>query len=296
MRNRFALGNMAFTFINGLFMLVVGIATLYPFWNIAAIAFNDSMDSLRGGIYLWPRQFTWNNFEIIFSNDQLFHSAFNSLLRTVVGTVIGVLCAAMLAYTLSRREFVLRKSFNSTLMISMYVNGGLIPTYILIKNLGLTNHFIVYLLPGLVSAFNIIIVRSYFDGLPEALVESARIDGANDTQILFRILFAISLPVLSTIALFTAVSHWNSWFDNYLYVSNVRWSLLQYELMKILTSSVNEVTANAAGHIDGAKIKSTTPESLRAAMTITVTVPILFVYPFLQKYFIKGVTIGAVKE
>jgi putative aldouronate transport system permease protein len=238
------------------------------------------------------------NYEIIFSNPQLFSAALRSLLRTVLGTALSVTFTTMLAYTLSRREYVLRKAINLILVLSMYVSGGLIPFYLLIKQLHLTNTFGVYIIPGLIGAFNVMIIRSYFDQLPEGFAESARIDGANDAQILFRVLVPISLPVIATITLFVSVGHWNSWFDNYLYNTSPHLSLLQFELMKILLQSVSQLTggASATGHIDVGTMTSTSPESIRATMTVIVTMPILFVYPFLQRYFIKGITVGAMKE
>ncbi|NIK71225.1 MULTISPECIES: carbohydrate ABC transporter permease [unclassified Paenibacillus] len=289
-------GDVIFSACNYILLLLLGIGTLFPFLNLAAISLNDAGDTLKGTIYVWPRVFTLENYGTIFANDGLAAAAVRSVIRTLVGTVLGVLCTAMLAYALSRKEFFLRKPFNVILIITMYVNGGLIPFYLLVKNIGLMNHAAVYILPMLIGVFNVIIMRSYFEQLPEGIVESARIDGASDFQILFRIVLQISLPVLSTITLYIAVQHWNSWFDNYLYASrNENLNLLQYELQKILISSVNQVMS-ANTHIDATDARRTNPETIRAAMTIIVTLPILLVYPFLQKYFVKGMTFAAMKE
>jgi len=296
MNYRKSASDVVFQGLNLLFLFVLGFITLYPFWNLLAVSFNDSLDTLKGQVFFWPNQFTLDNYAIIFQNESLFGSALRSVLRTLLGTVLSVGCTTMLAYTLSRREYVLRKPINLILVVSMYVNGGLIPMYMLIKNLGLTNTFAVYIIPGLIGVFNVIIMRSYFDQLPEALVESARIDGASDIGVLFRIILPCSLPVLATVTLFVAVGHWNSWFDNYLYNNKDSLSLLQYELMKIMTKSTTEVTSNALAAMDHEKLRQTSPQSIRATMTIIVTFPILFVYPFLQKYFIQGITVGAVKE
>ncbi|MCM3627896.1 carbohydrate ABC transporter permease [Paenibacillus glycanilyticus] len=293
---RRSIGDVIFSALNYILLLVLGIGTLFPFLNLAAISLNDAGDTLKGTIYVWPRVFTLENYSTIFANDGLAAAAVRSVIRTVVGTALGVLCTAMLAYALSRREFFLRKPFNIILIITMYVNGGLIPFYLLVKNIGLMNHAAVYILPMLIGVFNVIIMRSYFEQLPEGIVESAKIDGASDFQILFRIVLQISLPVLSTITLYIAVQHWNSWFDNYLYASrNENLNLLQYELQKILISSVNQVMS-ANTHIDATDARRTNPETIRAAMTIIVTLPILLVYPFLQKYFVKGMTFAAMKE
>ncbi|GMK43543.1 sugar ABC transporter permease [Paenibacillus glycanilyticus] len=293
---RRSIGDVVFSTCNYILLLLLGIGTLFPFLNLAAISLNDAGDTLKGTVYVWPRVFTLENYSTIFANDGLAAATVRSVIRTLVGTVLGVLCTAMLAYALSRKEFFLRKPFNVILIVTMYVNGGLIPFYLLVKNIGLMNHAAVYILPMLIGVFNVIIMRSYFEQLPEGIVESARIDGASDFQILFRIVLQISLPVLSTITLYIAVQHWNSWFDNYLYASrNENLNLLQYELQKILISSVNQVMS-ANTHIDATDARRTNPETIRAAMTIIVTLPILLVYPFLQKYFVKGMTFAAMKE
>ena len=283
------------------FLLYAGLAgfslfTLYPFANILAVSLNDKLDTIRGGIYLWPRVWSWQNYSEIFASPNLLGAFLLSIVRTIVGTALGILCTALFAYALSAKEFMYRKVLNTMLVVTLYVHGGLIPTYLLIKNLDLMNTFWVYILPMLVSGFYIIIMRSYFETLPEGLIESAKIDGASHFQTLFRIVMPVSLPVLATITLFVAVQHWNSWFDNYLYTSREQsLSVLQYELMKILLSAMNQ-SAGQQAHIDATTVNISNPQSTRAAMTIIVTVPILLVYPFLQRYFVKGMTVGAMKE
>jgi putative aldouronate transport system permease protein len=240
-----------------------------------------------------------NNYLEIFKSDLLLLAFRNSVLRTVVGTITGVLCCAMVGYTVSRKDFVARRWFSLMLAITMYVSGGLIPDYILIRNLGLFNSFLVYILPALVSVWNVFVIRSYIDGLPDALQESARIDGANDLVIFFRIILPLCLPVLATVALFTAVGQWNSWFDTYLFNnSNKSLTTLQYELQKILTyASVQFSAADDIRSIEQMQKKIVvTPDSLKMAMTIVTIVPILFVYPFVQRYFVTGMTLGAVKS
>ncbi|MDQ8739001.1 carbohydrate ABC transporter permease [Paenibacillus sp. LHD-38] len=288
----------SFDTLNYIFLAIIGFATLYPFINLLAVSFNDPLDTMRGEVYFWPNQFTLDNFKVIFQEDALYMATLRSVLRTVVGTLLSVACTTMLAYTLSRREFFLRKSINLLMIISMYVSGGIIPSYLLIKGLSLTNSFWVYIIPGLISVFNVIIVRTAIEQLPEGLIESARLDGASEFQVLFRVVIPCSLPVLATIVLFTSVGHWNSWFDNYLYNTRDNLNLLQFELMKVLLQSTSQMVNNASstGYIDNETVKNITPEAIRATMTVVVTFPILLVYPFLQKYFIKGVLIGAVKE
>ncbi|CAI6078248.1 carbohydrate ABC transporter permease [Cohnella sp. JJ-181] len=288
-------GDYAFNSLNYVVLTLLGFATVFPFLNLLAISLNDTLDTMRGGIYFFPRKWTLLNYEIIFRENGLLMAGVRSVIRTVLGTALGLFCTTLLAYALSRREFFLRKQLNVVLVLTMYINGGLIPTYLLIRNLHLMNNFAVYILPLLISVYNVIIMRSYFEQLPDGITESAKIDGATDFQVLFRIVLQISLPVLSTIALFIAVMHWNSWFDNYLYASrNQNLSLLQYTLQKVLIQSANEIVSDN-GHANVQAIRNN-PESIRAAITMVVTLPILFVYPFLQKYFVKGITIGAMKE
>ncbi|GBG07339.1 hypothetical protein PAT3040_01887 [Paenibacillus agaridevorans] len=296
MRSRTKVGDSIFNVFNNTLLLLLGIATLYPFLNLLAVSLNQSLDTMRGGIYLWPRDFTLDNYRLIFSNDRLFDSAALSVLRTLIGTGLSVICTIMVAYALSRREYMLRKSLNAIIVVSMYVNGGIIPIYLMIKNLGLTNTFAVYIIPGLIGAFNVMIMRSYFDQLPDGLVESAKLDGANEWQTLFRVVMPISLPVIATITLFISVGHWNSWTDNFLYNSKESLTLLQYQLMQILMQTTEQVSGGIGSGTDDAILNFTTPQSIRATMSMVVTLPILFVYPFLQKYFIKGMTLGAMKE
>ncbi|MFD0961445.1 carbohydrate ABC transporter permease [Paenibacillus chungangensis] len=294
MRKR-SLGGALFQTCNVTFLMLLSMVTMYPFLNLLAISLNESLDTLRGGIHILPRAFTLTNYELIFQNPRLFTASWLSVARTVLGTVLSVGATIMVAYTLSRREYMLRKWLNTIIVVSMYVNGGIIPYYLLIKSLGLTNTFLVYIIPTLLVAFNVMIMRSYFEQLPEGLIESAKVEGANEFQILMRVVAPVSLPVIATITLFVSVQHWNSWMDNFLFNSRESLTLLQYELMKILLHSTEQINATP-GNVDDALMRMTTPQSIRATMTIIVTVPILFVYPFMQKYFIKGMTLGAMKE
>lgn len=276
-------------------MILVAIITIYPFLNVLAVSFNDANDTVKGGIHILPRKFTWQNYKEIFSGtSKLTHGFIISVLRTVVGTGVGVIASAMVAYTLSRRDFMFNKAVAVLFVLTMYVGGGLIPEYMLIRNLGLVNKFAVYILPGLISAFNVIIIRSFIDGLPEALQESAKIDGANDIIIFFKIILPLCVPVIATVSLFIAVGQWNSWFDTYLYAkSNDGLTTLQYELMKVMDNA--SASAKVDPHSLTARTVNSNPESIKMAITMVTTVPILLVYPFLQKYFVSGMTIGAVK-
>ncbi|OPJ65124.1 carbohydrate ABC transporter permease [Clostridium oryzae] len=277
------------------FVIVI---TIYPFLNVLAISFNNSMDTVKGGIYILPRKFTLANYQEIFkSSSKLPHAFVISVLRTVIGTVLGVISTAMLAFTISRTDYVFRKPVTVIFVLTMYVSGGLIPSYMLIRDLHLINKFAVYIIPGLISAYNVIVIRSFIDGLPYALQESAKIDGANDLTIFFKIVLPLCVPVIATISLFIAVGQWNSWYDTYLYAREKQsLSTLQYELMKVLQNSQQSsfVDNNTAAQL--AKQNTVNPESIKMAITIVATVPILLVYPFVQKYFVTGMTLGAVKS
>ncbi|APO47743.1 carbohydrate ABC transporter permease [Paenibacillus sp. FSL H7-0942] len=289
-------GDKLFDIFNILAMTMVLVVTLYPFLNVLAISLNNSTDTVRGGIYLWPREFTLQNYKTIFQYDGLLQGLQISILRTLVGTVLGLISSSMIAFTLSRPDFGLRKFVSTTLALTMYFSGGLIPVYILMRDLNLIGTFWVYVLPGMISAFNVFIIRSFIDGLPYSLQESAKLDGANDFTIYYRIILPLCKPVLATIALFLAVGQWNAWFDTYLYNgSKAHLTTLQYELMKVLQSTQQGSGAGRNANDMAQQMTQISPESIKMAITIVVTVPILIVYPFLQKYFVGGMTLGAVK-
>lgn len=277
-------------------VFVVTIATLYPFLNVLAISLNDSTDSIKGGITVFPRVFTLKNYETIFAYSGLLTGFKISVLRTVIGTVLGLLSASMLAFTLSRVDFQARKFVSTFLALTMYVSGGLIPFYILIKDLNMMGTFAVYVLPSLVSAFNVFIIRSFIDGLPYALQESAKLDGANDFTIYWRVIVPLTKPALATVALFLAVGQWNAWFDTYLYNgSKSGLTTLQFELMKVIQSTTTNADSFRGRNMTEV-MAQISPESVKMAITIIVTVPILLIYPFLQRYFVKGMTLGSVKS
>jgi putative aldouronate transport system permease protein len=296
-RIRRSTGDLVFDICNYVFLTLLMVVTLYPFVNQIAISFNSATDSLKGGIYLWPRVWTLENYKYVFKEATIFHATLISVLRTVLGTVLTVLSSAMVAYTISRPDYVLRKFVTIAFVLTMYVNGGLIPTFLLMKNLGLINSFWVYIWPGLIGVFNLIIIRSFIEGLPEGILEASRIDGAGDFRTFFSIVLPLSTPVLATVSLFSGVYQWNSWFDVMIYnSSNIKLSTLQYELQKILQNSNAATTAASAFANSGnAGAAQVTPLSIRATMTIVASAPIIMVYPFLQKYFVQGMMVGGVK-
>jgi putative aldouronate transport system permease protein len=297
MKLRIKVGDIVYYFVLYSMMTIVAVVTIYPFINILAISLNDATDTLRGGINLWPRQFTLRNYETVFKFPSLATAAIMSVLRTVVGTAAGIVCTAMLAYTLNQKTFILKKIVSFMLLITLYIGGGIIPDFFLVRSLGLMNNFLVYIIPGLISAWNVIIVRAFMEGIPESISEAARMDGANDLVLFFKIILPLCAPVIATIGLFIAVGQWNSWFDTFLYCNNAKsLTTLQYELMTIMK---NVQTASNADVFRGGMERGMTmitPEAIRAAITIVATIPIVFVYPFVQRHFIKGIKVGAIKE
>ena len=284
-----------FTVFNTIIIVLFVVITLYPVLNTLAVAFNDGTDALRGGIHIWPRMWTMNNFTTVLQKENLLTGAKISVLRTVLGTLFSLFLNAVLAFIISRKEFVFQRSLSLFWVITMYVNGGLIPVFLLYKALGLTNSFWVYVIPGAISCYNMLVIRTYMNNsIPNSLVESAQIDGAGYTTIFVKIISPLCKPVYATVALFCAVGQWNSWFDAMLYNRmSDKYTTLQYELMKLLSSVTNQGTSaeamkNAAGAV--------TPTSVRAAATILTMLPIVCLYPFLQKYFVQGLTLGSVKE
>ena len=201
-------------------MLLLAVVTLYPFLNTLAVSFNAGNDTIRGGIYLWPRVWSLQNYKAVFVSGTIYNAFWVSVARTVIATVISLFLTSMLAYTVSRREYVFRKPITIIVVLTMYFNAGLIPYYFLIKDLNLLNKFLVYIIPGLISAFNMIVIRTYMQQLPDGLIESAKIDGAGDFRTFLCIVLPLCQPVLATVALFIAVGQWNSWFDTFLFASS----------------------------------------------------------------------------
>lgn len=282
----------AFDMVTYTFSIVFMLIILMPFMYLIALSFNDGMDALKGGIGLWPRKFTLENYKVILEEASLARASFVTVLRTVVGTATSLLMTGLVAFCLTRTNLIGRKFYLVVFILPMYIGAGLIPTFLTYKTLGLTNSFWVYIVPNLVWAYNIIIMRTFFDGLPKALEESAFLDGATEFQIFFKIFIPLSMPVIVTIGLFNAVWQWNSWFDTVMYIRGNQWdtlsSLLAHMLMEQQTNFISDMKL-------AKRAVSLTPEVLKAAMTVVTALPIMVVYPFLQKYFVKGVMVGAVK-
>ena len=289
-----SLGDRIFEICNTIFMVAFVVITLYPVLNTLAISFNDGIDTVRGGIHLIPRKFTLQNYYTVLHKQNMVTGAYITVLRTVVGTFLALATNALLAFIVSRKRFLFKSQLSLFWVITMYVNGGLIPVFLLYKNLHLTGTFWVYVIPGTVSAFNMLVLRTYMVGLPDSLEESAQLDGAGYMTVFVKIISPLCKPVYATVALFVAVGQWNSWFDAMLYNRmSDKYTTLQYELMKLLSSVMQQ-----SGSADSARnsANSITPASIRAAATIATMLPIVCLYPFLQRYFVTGLTIGGVKE
>ncbi|BCJ75148.1 sugar ABC transporter permease [Catellatospora sp. IY07-71] len=286
-----------FTTLNTTFLLALAALMIYPLLNTLAISLNDGNDAVRGGIGIWPRVFSLQNYNVVFNMTTIYQAFFMSVLKTVVVVATNLIFTSMLAYALSRKEFIFRRSITLIFVLTMYFDAGLIPNYLLIRDLGMLNSFQAYWVPTIISAFNLIVLRTYMKSIPDEIIESARIDGAGEFRMWWQVVMPLCKPALAVVGLFVAVGSWNSWLDTLLYNSGDQaLSTLQYELQKLLASSMNagmnSVAATGSAQSGG---QVTTPIALRSTITMVAAVPILFVYPFLQKHFVSGLVIGSVK-
>lgn len=296
-KKKTSLADKIFVAFNTLFMIAFVVITLYPVLNTLAISLNDGIDAVRGGIYLWPRKFTLNNYKTVLTKQNMLQGAYITVLRTIIGTLLSLVTNALLAFVVSRKRFMFKSQLSLFWVITMYVNGGMIPIFMLYRNLHLTGTFWVYVIPGTISAFNMLVLRTYMQGLPDSLEESAQLDGAGYWTIFIKIISPLCKPVYATVALFVAVYQWNSWFDAMLYNRmKGEYTTLQYELMKLLSSVMQQSGSAANASAAGASSAAVTPVTVRSAATIATMLPIICLYPFLQRYFVTGLTIGGVKE
>jgi putative aldouronate transport system permease protein len=280
-------------------LVVLSFVTLYPFWNSLVISFNVGSDTALGGITFWPRAFTLENYEVVFKDDRLIQAFLISVLRTVVGTFLSIAFTAMFAYGLTKRALLGRKFFMIMCIVTMFFSGGLIPSFILIRGLHLIDTFWVLVVPGIIVVWNLIIFRTFFQELPDGLEESAKIDGCNYIRTFFSIIVPISGPVIATLSLFTAVGLWNDWFTASIYINNPQLMPIQTLLNQIINSNaMSEQLSSAGGEASEfvRQLKGVSTKSLVMATMMVTTLPIIMVYPFLQRFFVKGVLIGSLKE
>lgn len=281
--------------VNYILLAIVGFVTLYPFYYIVVCSFNDGVDLMRGGIYFWPRKFSLASYKQFIEDSSWINAFFVSVARTVVGTLISVTVTCIFSYGLSRKKLMFRKYYIMAVIITMYFSGGLIPYYVLLRNLGLLNTFWVYVIPGTVNTFFTVTGINFFNSIPESIIESAYIDGAREFQVFRRIIIPVSLPFIATLSLFVAVGHWNSWLDSAYYVRDKNLQTLAYKMMTTLNKIMAQSSdANAAGQVSTAN--TTTNFTIQATAMVISMVPIMCVYPFLQKYFVQGMMLGSVKE
>ena len=286
-----SLGSKIFDVCNIVFMLALIAVTLYPIYHIFVVSISDGHAVMRGEVNFWPVGINLNTYRLILQDPAILHSYGNTLLYTSVGTAINLLFTIICAYPLSKKEFYGRSFFTILIVITMFFSGGLIPSYLLIQKLNLINTIWALVLPGAISAWNMIIVRTFFQGLPSELFESARIDGSNEFGILFKIVLPLSVPVITTIGMFYAVGHWNSFFPALIYLDEKT----KYPVQIILRSMVIEGNMSEQSQSLSGEFASITSTNIKYAVIIVVIVPILLIYPFIQKYFVKGVMVGSLK-
>jgi putative aldouronate transport system permease protein len=282
-----------FDVVNGLVMFLFGVLCLYPFYYVVIYSLSDPQEAAKG-LFLFPAGVTLENYASVFGASDILHAAFISVARTVVGTVGTVACSGLFAYGVSKEALPLRRLIYRATVLTMYFGIGLIPLYLTYRAYGWINNFLVYVIPNIVSPFLIVLAKTYFEGIPRELEESAMIDGAGYFRIFARMIVPVSKPILATIAIFQAVYLWNTYYDNlYFTFSNPRLVTLPLVLFNYVSQTGSTALASKTALLQARR--TITPTSVRMTITVIVTLPVLAVYPFLQRFFMKGLLIGAVK-
>lgn len=279
-----------FDILNYSFMVFLAFIMIYPFWELLVVSFSPAEEASRIGLKLIPRGFTLEAYKRLFQSKMIGYGYYNTIMRTVIGTSMSVVLCFTMAYPLSKKDLPLRNIITVFLVIPMFFTGGLVPDFLLINSLGLYDTLWALILPILISTYNVLIMRNFIMSIPESLEESALVDGANFFTILFRIIIPLSKPILATIALWVAVRHWNAWFDAHIYTRSNKRVVLQLILRRVIIEHDNaEITDTLQGD------EGVITKTMEAATVLVAIGPIIAVYPFLQKYFVKGVMIGSVK-
>lgn len=282
-----------FVIFNYIFCILIGMLCIIPVIHICAVSFSGKDAVFSNAVRLWPVDFNTENYKVILKDAQFFTSYFVTIRRAIYGWAISMFVTVIAAYpmSLSKRIFPARQGFVVYFMITMLFNGGMIPTYMVIKELGLLNNMLVLLLPVAVNTYNIILMMNFMKGLPEALSEAAFIDGAGHFRTLFSVILPLCLPSIATISLFIVLQHWNSWFDGMLYITNMKLKPLQTYLRSVIIvdSGVDNMSMEDA-------MANVTADGANAAKIFSTILPIMCIYPFLQKHFAKGIVRGSVKE
>lgn len=281
-------------------IILLCITVLYPFWYMLILSFNEGADAMKGGIYLFPRTLTTFNYKMVLANPVVGNAYLITISRTVIGTILGIIVTALASYALACETLPGKKIINYFILVPFVFSGGLIPFYLTLNQLHLINTFWVYIIPGLFNIWNMFVMKQFFLEIPQSLTEAAIIDGAGEFTVLVKIVLPISMPMIAAISLFVAVGHWNSWFDGAYYVNNELLIPLQTYLKKLLdsmqlTMQNNTIGNNMTAGVLQEEMASITTNSVRMASIMVATLPIMMLYPFMQKYFVKGVRIGAVK-
>jgi putative aldouronate transport system permease protein len=295
MSRKTTIGDRAFNTVNFIILASLTLMCFYPFYYIFIYSISDPIQALKG-VVLYPRGFSLEAYRRIFGLEDIYHSLYISLARTIVGSAVTVFLSSFFAYLVTREDMPMRSLIYRIVIVSSYLQAGLIPNYLLIKYLGLRDNFLVYIIPGLISTFFVILVKTYIESLPKSLEESAMIDGATTMQIFMNVILPLCKPILATITVFSIVGNWNAYMDNYLYVNKPSLNTLQLILYKYMQQAQDFVNMSKAD-MDNMSAGSfeITPETVRMTITMVVTLPIIFVYPFFQRYFVKGIMMGAVK-
>jgi len=284
-----------FTTINYIILTFVLVLVLYPCIYVASASISDAKEVMAGRVFLWPVGFSLEGYKAVFRHSLIMSGFYNAAFYTLTGTVINVFMTMIAAYPLSRKDFFGRNVIMLLFTVTMFISGGLIPTYVLMYSLKLINNYLVYILPHGFWAFNMLLMRTYFDTIPPALEESARLDGASDLRIFVSIIVPLSMPIIAVIAMYSGVWQWNSWFDAMLYMTKTNMHPLQEVLRQLINSAFANTIALAQGDQVSQSIAASSPEAVRMATLVVTILPIVIVYPFFQKYFVRGVMIGAVK-
>lgn len=287
-------GKIIFDIFNYVLMIMLVIITIYPFLYVIFASFSDPAELIKlNGILLRPAGFSLEGYKAVISNKEIFTGYMNTIFYVVVGTSCSVFFTILTAYPLSKKNLKYGRYIMLMIIFTMFFSGGMIPSYLTVKNLGLLNTRGAIIIPGLILTYNLIIMRTSFSAIPSAVEESAKIDGANDFTILFRIVVPLSWSVIAVMVLYYGVGQWNAWFNASIYLKDRKLFPLQLFLREILINSSTDKMVQSAGSGSGAK--ASLEEVLKNALVVVSTVPIMIVYPFLQKHFVKGVMIGAVK-
>jgi len=286
-------GERLFNFVNIFLLCLLGVSTLYPFLYELTLSLSPPEVAVQSGWHLFPSDPTLQAYAQILKRSEIQDAYLITIARTVGGTALALLLTSMVAYPLSRKRFPHRGMLMFLLIFSMMFGGGLIPSYLLKKELGLIDNFLVYIVPGAVSAFNVIIMRNFFQSIPEELIESIKLDGASERLVLFKLIIPLSLPVLAVVGLWTAVEQWNAWFDSLIYTNKPNLQVLQLFLRQVVITETSSFLGDVSREMNAQK--AMTPESMKAATVMIISMPIVILYPFIQRFFVKGIMLGSVK-